>query len=181
MKYPGITLGRVEAVWNKLGGEEGVDRFLRDEFVINKSIVCVYPVIIDFSLTLAAMIKAGKYNWVNDSITARNFPMKGEETAEVTIKLIHFSRVMENGDAVIHKLDRKGMRPATIEELLALGQVYPDLQRKFPIVALGSVWRSPRGYRYVPYLWGNAGGRDLYLLWFDRRWNGHSRFAAVRK
>ncbi|MEX2341241.1 MAG: hypothetical protein WD605_02885 [Candidatus Paceibacterota bacterium] len=28
MKYPDITLGRVEAVWNKLGGEEGVQRFL---------------------------------------------------------------------------------------------------------------------------------------------------------
>lgn len=31
MKYSGVTLGRVEAVWNKLGGEEGVDRFLRNE------------------------------------------------------------------------------------------------------------------------------------------------------
>lgn len=37
MKYPGVTLGRVEAVWNKLGGEEGVDRFLRDELVVSES------------------------------------------------------------------------------------------------------------------------------------------------
>ena len=28
MKYGNVTLGRVEAVWNKLGGEEGVKRFL---------------------------------------------------------------------------------------------------------------------------------------------------------
>ena len=28
MKYPDIKLGQVEAVWNKLGGEEGVQRFL---------------------------------------------------------------------------------------------------------------------------------------------------------
>lgn len=34
MKYPNITLGHVEAVWNKLGGEEGVEKFLRDELVI---------------------------------------------------------------------------------------------------------------------------------------------------
>lgn len=32
-KYP-KTLGRIEAVWNKLGGEDGVDRFLRDEFMV---------------------------------------------------------------------------------------------------------------------------------------------------
>lgn len=32
-KYP-KTLGRIEAVWNKLGGEEGVDRFLGDELVV---------------------------------------------------------------------------------------------------------------------------------------------------
>lgn len=34
MKYAGVTLGRVEAVWNKLGGEEGVDRFLRNELTV---------------------------------------------------------------------------------------------------------------------------------------------------
>jgi hypothetical protein len=32
-KYP-KTLGRIEAVWNKLGGEAGVDRFLADELVV---------------------------------------------------------------------------------------------------------------------------------------------------
>lgn len=35
-KYPN-TLGRIEAVWNKLGGEEGVDRFLRNELKIVES------------------------------------------------------------------------------------------------------------------------------------------------
>ena len=34
-KYP-KTLGRIEAVWNKLGGEDGVDRFLRDELSVSE-------------------------------------------------------------------------------------------------------------------------------------------------
>ena len=34
-KYP-KTLGRIEAVWNKLGGEAGVDRFLRDELSVSE-------------------------------------------------------------------------------------------------------------------------------------------------
>ncbi len=36
MKYPNVTLGRIEAVWNKLGGEDGVDRFLRDELSVSQ-------------------------------------------------------------------------------------------------------------------------------------------------
>lgn len=36
MKYPNITLGRVEAVWNKLGGEEGVEKFLRGEIAVSE-------------------------------------------------------------------------------------------------------------------------------------------------
>jgi hypothetical protein len=35
-KYP-KTLGRIEAVWNKLGGEEGVDRFLRGELTVSET------------------------------------------------------------------------------------------------------------------------------------------------
>ncbi len=34
MKYPKITFGRVEAVWNKLGGEKGVDKFLSNKLVV---------------------------------------------------------------------------------------------------------------------------------------------------
>lgn len=34
-KYPN-TLGRIEAVWNKLGGEEGVDRFLCGEITVSE-------------------------------------------------------------------------------------------------------------------------------------------------
>lgn len=36
-KYPS-TLDRIEAVWNKLGGEEGVNRFLRDEISVSEPI-----------------------------------------------------------------------------------------------------------------------------------------------
>ncbi len=36
MKYASVTLGRVEAVWNKLGGEEGVDRFLRGDTAVSE-------------------------------------------------------------------------------------------------------------------------------------------------
>jgi hypothetical protein len=38
MKYPKVEWGTVEAVWNKLGGEEGVARFLRGELTVSEPI-----------------------------------------------------------------------------------------------------------------------------------------------
>ncbi|OGY43229.1 MAG: hypothetical protein A3B89_01065 [Candidatus Buchananbacteria bacterium RIFCSPHIGHO2_02_FULL_40_13] len=34
MKYGNVTLGKIEAVWNKLGGEDGVNQFLRGELTV---------------------------------------------------------------------------------------------------------------------------------------------------
>lgn len=36
MKYSDVRLGDVEAVWNKLGGEEGVKRFLHGELTVSE-------------------------------------------------------------------------------------------------------------------------------------------------
>lgn len=36
MKYGDLTLGQIEAVVNKLGGEEGVDRLLRGELILSE-------------------------------------------------------------------------------------------------------------------------------------------------
>lgn len=138
-----------------------------------------FSVVVDYTQSLAAMIKAGKYDWVNPDITEQHFPVK-PGSKDVSIELVHFDRVMTS-DEVLTELDRKGLRPATLPEVLAFGAKYPEKQREFPIVALGSVWRGWNGFRFVPYLWSDAGERGLSLDWLDRRWSGRYRFAAVRK
>jgi hypothetical protein len=84
-------------------------------------------------------------------------------------------------EQVIVEIDKAGYRPAKIEELLALGEAQPDLQRQFPIVALGSVWRDSDGSRYVPYLSSSAAERGLSLHCFGRDWSGLYRFLGRRK
>ncbi|MBI3825640.1 MAG: hypothetical protein HY294_06580 [Candidatus Rokubacteria bacterium] len=138
-----------------------------------------FPVTVDYHWSLDAMIKAGRYGWVNLDITAEHFPVK-PGPAEVSIELVHFDRVMSSDD-VLAEFDRRGLRPATLPELLSFGAKYPEKQREFPIVALASVWRFWYGFRGVPFLWGLAGGRDLSLIWLDDWWIAHFRFAAVRK
>lgn len=139
-----------------------------------------YSITVDYSLSLADMIKAGRYDWVNDDIVANHFPVSDNGKTEIEMHLVRFNRTIESEKAIA-ELDNMGLRPASIEELLALGAQCPDLQREFPIVALGSVWRPSGGCPPVPYLWFYSGKRGLRLRWFDDGWDDSYRFAAVRK
>lgn len=99
-------------------------------------------------------------------------------TVEFEIVLVHFDRVISSDD-VVAELNRLGLEPARMEHACALSVKYPDLQREYPIVFLGSVWVSPRGGRNVPYLDHWSDGRRLDLLWWGFDWDRVYRFAAV--
>ncbi|MST04401.1 MAG: hypothetical protein EXS49_02440, partial [Candidatus Pacebacteria bacterium] len=151
MKYGNVSLGQVEAVFNKLGGEDGVMRFLRDELEVVEKKLEEFDLTIGYSLVLEQMIELGNYDWKDPAITAKNFPLeRRDEKRQVKGILVHYGRDMST-DAVLSDLNAKGLRPAPIDELLALGAKHPDLQRKFPIVALGSSFVYGGG-RYYPYL-----------------------------
>ena len=101
---------------------------------------------VDYGLPLEHMIAAGRYDWIDDDITAERFPVKGEGVAEFETKLFRFD-VVSSGNA-IKEIEAQGWQAAGIEHLLSFGAANPDEQRKYPIVALGSIgrgrWRSPR-------------------------------------
>ncbi len=138
-----------------------------------------FKVMVDYGKNLQEMIADGAYDYANPDITADHFPVKGEGKQEREVTLFHFNRSI-NSDNAIEEMAAAGYRPATIEEFLALGKAQPDLQRQFPIVALGSVWRGPRDGRRVPCLRGYDGKRVLYLDYYGGVWSVHYRFAAVR-
>ncbi|MBI4095051.1 MAG: hypothetical protein HY435_02570 [Candidatus Liptonbacteria bacterium] len=140
----------------------------------------VFRLTLDYAHSVEEMVAAGKYNWTNSDITSKNFPTTQKGTAEVAIELVHLNRRVSSDNALC-ELDARGLRPATLPELLAFGAEYPEKQREFPIIALGSVWRNPHGYRTVAYLVRYGSKRDLRLHWFDNEWFSHYRFAAVRK
>ncbi len=140
----------------------------------------VFSVTVDYAQSLANMVRAGNYDWVNSDITEKHFPVKGEGKTEKELHLVHLNRAISSDDAV-RELDKMGYAPAKIEDLLALGASYPELQRQFPIVALGSVWRRLLGHRHVPCLWSYTAERYLRLHWLEGDWREDHRFLAVRK
>lgn len=177
----------VDALLKAGGSDEDLGRVLSDQgladgiaqVIISKSRQ-TFRVAVDYTQTLKQMISAGKYDWANSDITQDHFPIKGNGKKEEEVVLFHFDKVMTSEQAIT-EMDKTGFRPATIEELLALGAQQPELQKQFPIVALGSVWRNPLGDRNVPDLrWGGR-QRSLDLDWFGGDWREDSRFAAVCK
>jgi hypothetical protein len=82
-------------------------------------------------------------------------------------------------DGVIAEAAKDGYRPATLAEAIAFTNAYPDLQRQFWIVILGSFVRYA-GNRDVPVLGSDNGRRDLGCCWFGHKWSAGTRFLLVR-
>jgi hypothetical protein len=139
-----------------------------------------FPMTVDYDLPLAAAIDAGNYQGVHRSITQQNFPSRRHGQAQVEILLVRYEQRMES-ESVLRELDREGLRAAELPELLAFGAAYPDVQRRFSVVGLGSVWKDRKGYRNVPCLYEASEGRYLDLHWWDDGWYSYSRFAVIRK
>lgn len=138
-----------------------------------------FKVTVDYTLDLVAMIAAGKYDWTNNDITAKNFPIKGKGSVEIELLLVHLNRYATTKE-VEAEMGKRGLRAATIAELLALGAAHPELQRGFLIVALGSRCVLDDDGS-VPVLYGSDDGRALDLYHDDSEWDVRCRFLAVRK
>lgn len=181
-----------QEVKNQGGQEEDLHLLARDE---GRSLIVMiagllvragaavrnlYKIVVDYSMSLANMILAGDYGYVNPNITAENFPVQGEGAIELDGVLVHFNRDIESDDAV-KEMDQMGLRPATMAELLAFGAKFPEIQREFPIVGLGHSWMGPRGFRSVGYLDFWYGGRRVCLDRWAGAWDAFYRFLGVRK
>ncbi|TSC62703.1 MAG: Uncharacterized protein G01um1014106_599 [Parcubacteria group bacterium Gr01-1014_106] len=138
-----------------------------------------WPVTVDYSQPLEVMIAAGQYGYVNEHITAANFPISGTGIVPSEIILVHFDRDISSDNAVA-ALHWMGLEPARLEHATAFGATYQDVQRAYPIVFLGSYWVGSDGRRRVPCLDGWSDGRGLRLRWWDGDWGRFYRFAAVR-
>jgi hypothetical protein len=139
-----------------------------------------FPVAVNYALSVEDAIQAGDYQAVHSEITSKNFPSTRKGQAEMEIMLVRFDHRMTSAD-VVRELEGEGLRAAELPEFLAFGAKYPDVQRKFSVVGLGSVWQDRKGYRNVPCLYTASEGRYLDLHWWDDGWYSYSRFAAIRK
>jgi len=139
---------------------------------------------VEYHRPIAELLEAGEYQWTDNELTDENFPpsdMRKKRT--ITIELVKFDKPLSH-EEVLHALNERRLRPATIRELLTLYSVYPSLCEKHAIIALGSLHKQEFGWEEVPYLnfFNIVNKPYLYLMWlknvsYSRRWS----FAAVKK
>lgn len=98
---------------------------------------------------LGKMIESCRFACVGSEVTKKNFPIKEVDRHKITLRLIHF----EFNDSIkelLATLKGYGFKPTRIEHLLEFVARYEIKQKKHPIIALGSVYRSESGKTYYP-------------------------------
>ena len=158
-----------------------------------------FRLLVNYDLKVRELIRKGKYEWVHNKITSRNFPTKKTGKQVIKLKLFRFNdsittykvvrsgyEIVRESHEVIREMNKQRYRPAELHELLAFGAHFPEEQIKRPIIALGSVWRYTSSLPLVPCLGsgtdiGEELARELSLCEYGMGWSEVCRFLAVRK
>lgn len=130
-------------------------------------------------LTLAQRISSGNYDWKNDNIIEENFPHDANTVGEWEYRLIHPNKDISSEDAKA-LCESDGWQAAKLEHLLAFAEEFPEEQKKYSIVELGSVCELGN-FRYVAALWYGVVKRGLGLYSRGGGWSSRCRFLSVRK
>lgn len=137
---------------------------------------------VDYTLPFYSMIEKAQPDRVSDHITRANFPSPNplsKMPQQIEFQLVHFDCKLRT-EQVLLQLGGLNLRPATLQELCALGatRVVPKC-----IAALGSQWEHEFGSIGVPILNEDARYRYLYLGWDGHRrcWNEYFLFLAASK
>lgn len=184
-----LTAGQLNSLVKKVGGHDQALRILSGDLKVQLLSTTAEAVVVQESidqfmtvlpdLSHAERISAGNYGWTNSDLTEKKFPVTADQVGEWEWKLFHFNRDISSEEA-IRLMKEDDYDAGQIGHILTFGEKYPEEQRKFPIIGLGSV-AEINLYRYVPGLWLDSDGRELCLNWFGSDWSAHFRFLGVRR
>ena len=96
-----------------------------------------YTLAVDYSRNIEDSVRAGSYGWSSKDITSANFQSTESGLRQITVQLFEFPRYTPI-ERTIELQRQKQRRPATIKELLALAERYPEIQLHRTVFALGS-------------------------------------------
>lgn len=141
----------------------------------------VFTLVVDYGRSVKDGVVAGKYDYADSKISDYCFPpTEYERGAKGQFFMIYHFGIRVDYQYVIAEMEKDGNRPATLRELLALGEAKPDLQRQFTINALGSEFVSYPGHA-MAYLWGYGSKRYLHLRYYKDSYTSNQYFLAVSK
>ncbi len=193
MKYPNMTWGRMEAVVNKIGGEDAVQRFLNDELVIaEREPPAPKPEVpLDTIIRVDRSVRPVYPDWMKKVMHPELEATGPAEYDLATVQLwLHDGQKDGNwvkGQRIYDHLKKTdtlktclGLRDG--EEIKKKGI---EVFRKFfggkAVFLWASVVQDRDGNLRVPYLIVNGGEVVVHWLWLDYDWRVNdpaARFAS---
>jgi len=134
------------------------------------------PITVDYGLSLEKILEMGKYD--KDCFPAPSFPAEAyvpklKGAGQIQMDLIHPMLLPDSVEGAELRFSTMGYRSATIPEVGALGAAFPEIQRAYRILGLGSFLQMPGGVRLYPQLLGSfpsrhfpKGGRNFRFVRF---------------
>lgn len=140
---------------------------------------------VDYDRSVEDGVVAGKYEFFSPDINTKNFPPKRSGVVFVQVEFFSFSRNITGREALL-ELKNRGYRALELRELLALGERFPEILNKFPVIALGSVWCRRPKYCEVPNAYAlkkrdGSWSRRLDLYGINMNYGTNCRFPAVKE
>lgn len=133
---------------------------------------------VNYGARIENAVELGRYDEVDEDITAENFRTRRTWKTNVLVELARFNRFISTED-VLKWLDKMCFRPAELHELLALCQTLPGAGDELLIVALGSIWQARVGcvcfQRHASW---RALGISNWIMSY--KWSKSCSFAFVR-
>jgi hypothetical protein len=99
-----------------------------------------FPVTVNYDRSIEDYAAAGGYYRVYSEISTKSFPSEAAGSRDLQVSLVRL-RDTTPISRILAAQSNAGLRPATIRELLAFAETYPDLRKRFTISAFGS-WRE---------------------------------------
>ena len=125
----------------------------------------------------------------DSDINVKNFPFPDNVLGKIEKIPFKILSIEEYSSAEEIKLimEKDGLKPANLFQLLSLARDFPGFQTKFPIVALGSSWvnnldpiSSIIPSVFIPFLDTIGGERALRLTCSSSKWSPKFKFLAVK-
>jgi hypothetical protein len=135
----------------------------------------IYPVEFDLEKTFEERVQEAKFAFVDPTVTGGRFGQDGCGTSAADLEMVHLDRFATMADA-LQELGKRGLRPATADELVAFASTYRAFPRSYPVVAFGTVWKS-RVVFAAPY----QGEIKLDIEDARVEWTLNARFLAARE
>lgn len=164
MKYGNLTLGQVEAIANKLGGEEGVKRFLAGELVV-KEVEKSNLLRIDRSTPFDPEKFIGKgWKIVEGSEDERSLAL-----AEIDLSKPNLVSILKPGEEwVMGDVNLARLKKSKVIRMDA--KIFQTLWENKALIP--SSWKEKVVFFDGTLLWSPSGGRyALDLFWYGRQWD----------